>query len=162
MSESMYGYAFLLLGIFAGALLLFFGTVNTKDENEYYSLKEVTQNAMLDSVDKVAYQVGLTQDEIDKIGNTKIQCDSGVSGTVRIISEKFVENFARRYAEVAKDNNTYTVRIYEINECPPKVSLRIDSVENYSFLRRIFNGERKSNEDMIVVNRLSAILETKD
>ncbi len=160
MSESMWGYLFILLGLIAAVLLLFFGTVNTENEQDYYGLKEVTQNAMLDSVDNVAYHVGLTQDEVTN--NPTIHCNSGVSGTVRIITEKFVENFARRYAEIAQDNWEYTIKIYDIQECPPKVSLTVESKENYSALRRAFRGSRNGDDDetKIITNKLTAILET--
>lgn len=161
MSESMWGYLFIILGIVAAALILFFGSVNTKNEQDYYGLKEVTQNAMLDSVDKVAYQVGLSQNEVDKIKT--IDCESGKPGTIRIVTEKFVENFARRYAEIAQKNFEYTIGIYKVQECPPKVSIRVQSKENYSFLRSILKGRRaEANEEKIITNDLTAILETKD
>lgn len=161
MSESMWGYLFLLLGIMAAALLIFFGFVNTKSEQDYYLVKEVTQNAMLDSVDKIAYQKGLTQKEVDNLKNN-IDCVSGKPGTIRIITERFVENFARRYAEVAKTNQTYRIEFYEIQECPAKVSLKVISKENYSFLRRLFRGKQEANENKEIVTELSSILETKD
>ena len=160
MSEAMWGYLFLFLGIMAAALLIFFGFVNTKSEHDYYIVKEVTQNAMLDSVDKMAYQKGLTQKEVDNIET--IDCVSGKPGTIRIITERFVENFARRYAEIAKTNTDYRIEFYEIQECPAKVSLRVISKENYSFLRRLFRGEQSGNEDKEIVTELSSILETKD
>lgn len=159
MSETMWGYLFMMLGVIAAALLLFFGAVNTENEQDYYALKEATQNAMLDSVDNVAYHVGLSQDEVN--GNPTIHCNSGVSGTVRIITEKFVENFARRYAEIAKSNLEYTIKIYDIQECPPKVSLLVESKENYSALRKVFRGEQKTeDETKIITNKLTAVLET--
>lgn len=164
MSSSMWGYLFLILGIIAAALLLLFGGINTKDENNYYILKEATQNAMLDSVDNVAYHVGLTQEEVDQNSDI-ISCKSGVSGTVRIISEKFVENFARRYAEVAPTNYTYRVEIYDIQECPAKVTLRVISKQNYSWVKRLLTREvsgKEAEEEAFIVNDLSAILETKD
>lgn len=160
MSETMWGFMFLILGLAAAALLLFFGSIATKNEQDYYALKEATQNAMLDSVDEDAYHVGLIEEEVK--GNPAIHCDSGVVGTVRIITEKFVENFARRYAEAVDLDQTYNIGIYDIQECPPKVSLVAVSKQNASFLRRLFRGEEKENEDMIITNKLSAILETKD
>ncbi len=161
MSESMWGYLFLLLGIFAAALLIFFGFVNTKSEQDYYLVKEVTQNAMLDSVDKIAYQKGLTQAEVDNTSN-HIDCVSGQPGTIRIITERFVENFARRYAEVAKPNQTYRIEFHEIQECPAKVSLKVISKENYSFLKRLFRDTSGGSEEKEIVTELSSILETKD
>ncbi len=161
MSESMWGYLFIMLGIVAAVLLLFFGSVNSKNELDYYALKEVTQNAMLDSVDDVAYQVGLSQAEVDTIDT--IDCESGKPGTIRIITEKFIENFARRYAEIAHSGYEYTIGFYKIQECPPKVSIRVQSKENYSLLRNVLRGRGTGGtEEKIITNDLSAILETKD
>ncbi len=160
MSSSMWGYLFLFLGIMAFALLILFGNMNSKNEQGYYLLKEVTQNAMLDSVDQNAYQVGLEQSEAD--GVPTIQCVSGRPGTIRIITEKFVENFTRRFAEIAHTNQDYTIEIYEINECPAKVTLKVIAKEDYTWVDRIFNGTSKKDKEALIVNELSAILETKE
>lgn len=163
MSTSTWGYLFLLLGIFAAALLLFFGNISSKNEQNYYLLKETTQNAMLDSVDKVAYQVGLTQEEVDNIKT--IDCASGQPGTIRIITERFVESFARRFSESVANNKNYKIQFYEINECPAKVSVKVTSTESYSWLRRLFRGKKSTQaevEEANIVNQLTAILETKD
>lgn len=159
MSTSMWGYLFLILGIMAAALLMLFGNINTKNEQNYYLLKETTQNAMLDAVDDVAYQVGLTQEEVDKI--PAINCVSGKPGTIRIITERFVESFTRRYAEVAAQNKDYRIEFYEINECPARVSVRVISKENYSWVARLFRGNEQ-NAETNITNELTSILETKD
>ena len=160
MSSSMWGYLFLFLGIIAFALLILFGNLNTKNEQGYYLLKEVTQNAMLDSVDTNAYKVGLEQNETE--GVPTIQCASGKPGTIRIVTEKFVENFTRRFAEIAHTNQDYTIEIYEINECPAKVTLKVIAKENYTWVDRIFNGKSEKDQEALIVNELSAILETKE
>ena len=49
------------------------------------------------------------------------------SGTIRIYREKFVENFIRRYAESVSTTREYTIKFYDINELPPKVSLSVTS-----------------------------------
>ena len=161
MSDAMWGYLFLLLGIMAAFLLILFGNINTTNETNYYLLKEVTQNAMLDSVDDVAYKVGLTQEEVDKIDT--IKCVSGKPGTIRIVTEKFVEAFARRFAEVAPSKGDYKIEFYEINECPAKVSVKIISQQDYSFVKRLFMRDTTINtEKTDIVNQITAILETKD
>ena len=160
MSSSMWGYLFLFLGIMAAALLLLFGSINTKNEQDYYLIKEVTQNAMLDSLDNNAYIAGLEQDEVDKVDT--IMCASGNPGTIRIVTEKFVENFARRFAEVALDNQSYRIEFYDIIECPAKVTLRVISKEDSSWVRRIFRGSDSSTDEVLIVNDLSAILESKE
>ena len=85
MSETVWGFLFLMLGLIAAGILLLFGTINTKNEQDYYALKEATQNAMLDAVDDAAYHVGLVEAEVQ--GNPAIHCKSGVVGTVRIITD---------------------------------------------------------------------------
>ena len=159
MSESMWGYFFLLLGVMAAALLILFSNINVKNEQTYYLLKEVTQNAMLDAVDDVAYEVGLTQKEVENI-NT-IKCVSGKPGTIRIITEQFVESFARRYAELADLNKKYKIEFYEILECPAKVSVKVTTKEDLSWVKRMLRGSGGLDEATIE-NELTSILETRD
>ena len=164
MSSSMWGYLFLVLGIMSAALLILFGNINTKREQNYYLLKEVTQNAMLDSVDQDAYNNGISEDvktEINNYANEEIfACKANVP-VVRIVTEKFVENFTRRYAELANEKYDYIIEIFDIQECPPKVSLRVSSTEDYSWVESLFRGGN-TNGEITIVNDLSAILETKD
>lgn len=157
MSSSMWGYLFLILGIMAAALLLLFGNINTKNEETYYSLKEITQNAMLDSVDRDTHENGLSSTK--EVKNSS--CPYGKPGTVRIVTEAFVESFTRRYAEVASTNKKYKIEIFDIQECPPKVSLRVTTTENYSWVKRLFTGKSTGDEETVIVNELSAILEIK-
>ena len=75
-----------------------------------------------------------------------------ITDTVIIIDgEKFVENFIRRFAENASLSRTYVVKIYDVHEQPPKVSLQVASTEQ----ARV--GEVM---DFDIINRLDAILET--
>ena len=74
------------------------------------------------------------------------------NGTVRIDREKFVENFTRRFAENANLARTYVVEIYDVNETPPKVSIRISSTEKTNLTNELLEFD--------IVNRLDAILET--
>ena len=161
MSTTMWGYLFLLLGVIAGALLIFFGSINTKNEQNYYLLKEITQNAMLDAVDNNAYRAGLEEDEVEKIDT--IHCASGNPGTVRIVTEKFIESFARRFAQSAKANTDYKYRVefYDIQECPAKVTLRVISTEESATLKNVLGGKGDA-EDVLIVNDLSGILESKE
>ena len=140
----------------AAALLLLFGNINTKNEQTYYLLKEVTQNAMLDSVDRETYEEGMSSNK----SSYNYNCPIGTPGTVRIVTEAFLESFTRRYAEVADKNKEYKIEIYDIQECPPKVSLRVTSKENYSWVRNLFRGTKNGEDEAVIVNELSAILES--
>lgn len=120
-----------MLGVTAIAFIFFFQTATNTDEQNYILLKEITEAAMYDAVDLASYRK---------------------TGTVRIDREKFVENFIRRFAESVTLGNTYRVDIYDVNETPPKVSLKISSTVEANVTDEII--------DFDISNRLDAILET--
>jgi len=75
------------------------------------------------------------------------------TGTIKINREKFVENFLRRYAQSASRSRDYEITFYDINEQPPKVSLKVGSKVAGS-----------GNGDVVTFdlnNRIDAILEAK-
>ena len=83
--------------------------------------------------------------------------------SIRIVTERFVESFARRFAEVAPSKGEYQIKFYEINECPAKVSVKIISQQDYSFVKRLFTRDTSINtEETDIVNEITAILETRD
>ena len=47
------------------------------------------------------------------------------NGVIKIDTERFLESFTRRFAQNASLSHTYVIEIYDINEVPPKVSLRL-------------------------------------
>ena len=132
MKESMWGYAIITLGILAVGIIWFFANATRTDQHNYNLLKETTEAAMFDAVDLAAYRK---------------------DGTIRIIEEKFVENFIRRFAQNADLSNTYVIEIYDVNEIPPKVSLKVSSVEETNATGEIIEFD--------IVNNIDAILETK-
>lgn len=131
MKESFWGALILSFGVIAILFVYFFQNITNTDQQNYNLLKETTEAAMFDSIDKTEYQ---------KNGNIKIN------------AEKFIENFVRRYAENASLSNTYIIEIYHISEYPPKVSLLVKSAESSSA-----TGEKL---DFQITNRIDAILET--
>ena len=128
----MWGYAILTLGVLAIGIIWFFANVTRTDQHNYNLLKETTEAAMMDALDLASYRK---------------------DGTVRIDEEKFVENFIRRFAENADLSNTYKIEIYDVNEEPPKVSLRVLSSQETTATGEII--------DFNIVNNIDAILETK-
>ena len=78
------------------------------DEHNYYLLRETTEAAMKDAVDTTDYRI---------------------NNVISINREKFIESFIRRFAENADLSNNYTVEIYDVNEQPPKVSLRVKTTK---------------------------------
>ena len=131
MKESFWTILIITLGVVSIAFIYFFQTVTSTDEQEYAILKEVTEAAMYDAVDLAEYR---------KTGN------------VRINREKFVENFIRRFAESVSLGSKYKVEIMDVNEVPPKVSIRVSSKLNSTVSRE--------NVEFNIVNKIDAILET--
>lgn len=131
MKESFWGIFVVMLGVISIAFIYFFQTYSNTDEQNYILLKEITEAAMYDAVDLASYRS---------------------TGTVRIDREKFVENFLRRFAESVTLGNTYVVKIYDVNETPPKVSLQISTKLQSNVANEIVEFD--------ITNRLDAILET--
>ena len=131
MNESFWGIGIISFGIIGVFFILFFQDVTNTDEHNYNLLKETTESAMYDAFDYTSYYE---------------------NGTVRIDREKFVESFVRRFAENATLANTYKIKIYDINETPPKVSLSVSSSKTAGFTGEVV--------EFNIPNRLDAILET--
>ena len=131
MKESFWGVFVVMLGVISIAFIYFFQTYTNTDEQNYILLKEITEAAMYDAVDLASYRA---------------------TGTVRIDREKFVENFLRRFAESVTLGNTYVVKIYDVNETPPKVSLQVSTKLQANVTSELMEFD--------IVNRLDAILET--
>lgn len=164
MKESMWMYFFATMGMLGIVLINFFGQIVVSNEQNYYLLKEVTEAAMYDAIDLYAIRNGVGYDGVtDSSDPESMHCMSYKPGTIRIIKEKFVESFMRRFAENAELNRKYRVVIHDIDECPPKVSVSLIATNNFdfaTFLRIDFsNGETELPTD--IVNSITAILENE-
>lgn len=134
MRDSFWIALIMMLGIICIVFINFFQIYTNTDEQNYMLLKETTEAAMYDAVDMDAYKL---------------------HGQIRINREKFVENFIRRFSESVSLSNTYVIEIYDVNEMPPKVSLKVSSKL----------GTRTINNEVLefdIVNRIDAILEATD
>ena len=131
MKESYWGYWLILLGVFVIIIMMLIQNVTTNNSQDYYLVKEITEAAMLDSVDYGYYRQ---------------------YGEVRISKEKFIESFLRRFAESASLSTTYKIQFYDIYEVPPKVSVKVSS-SSKSF--NVF-GDTDSFD---IVNRIDSVLE---
>ncbi len=129
MKESYWGIAIVVIGIVSIFFVYFFQNMTNTDEHNYNMLKDITEAAMFDAVDKAAL-------------SKKI---------VMIDREKFVENFVRRLADSATLNRTYRIKIYDISEAPPKVSLEVSSTEKTNVTGEILEFD--------ISNRINSILE---
>ena len=130
MKESFWGVAVVVMGVVAIAFIFLFQSITNTEEQNYHLLKETTESAMMDAFDLSAFRA---------------------TGVIRIDREKFVENFIRRFAESVTLSQTYEIRIYDINEEPPKVSLIVRTSTSTGI-----TGETMTFD---IENRLSAILE---
>lgn len=131
MKESYWGYWLILLGVFVIVIMLIIQNITSSNTQDYYLVREITEASMIDAVDYGYYRK---------------------YGEVRIIKEKFIENFLRRFAESANLSSTYEVSFYDIYEAPPKVSVKVSSSS------KVFNvfGDASSFD---VVNKVDSILE---
>ena len=159
MNSSMWMYFFMVMGILGIVLINIFGHVVISNEQNYYLLKEISEAAMVDAVDLKAYRDGVGWDGVTEDTDPEsMHCLEGIPGTVRIVKEKFVESFVRRFANSADLCRKYKIIINDIDECPPKVTVTLVSTEKFSFLS-FFKVEYDTDEN--IVNVLTGILENK-
>lgn len=123
----------IMIGLFGFLIIIMFNEITVSNEQDYYTLKEATEAAMIESIDVAYYRL---------------------TGQIKMSQEKFVENFARRFMETSTfGQGNYEIYYYQISETPPKVSLRIvDSTNEYNQ----YDVETSSYD---IVNQLSAILD---
>ena len=131
MKESLWGYWLIVLGLLVMVVMMLLQNYSTTSEQDYHLIKEATEAALKDSLDWSHYRK---------------------YGELRIIKEKFVEDFSRRFSETVNINKTYNIKFYDIYEAPPKVSLKVTTkTDSYTVM-----GD---TEAVDVVNKVSAILE---
>jgi len=132
MKESLWGYWIIILGLFVLVVMMLLQNYTTTNEQDYYLIKEVTEAALTDSIDWAHYRK---------------------YGEMRIVKEKFVEDFTRRFSETVNINKTYNIKFYDIYEAPPKVSVKVTTkTDSYNIM-----GD---TEAVDVVNKIDAIIET--
>ena len=129
MNKSMLTVGIILLSLISLLLINVISNYSTGGELDYYLVKETTEAAMEDAVDIEYYRL---------------------NSQLRIDKEKFVESFLRRFADSVDATRSYTISFYDINEVPPKVSVKVDSNTVL-----IFSGQAAN-----ISTALDAILET--
>ena len=128
MNKGMLTVGIILLSLMSLLLINVISNYSTGGELDYYLVKETTEAAMEDAVDLEYYRL---------------------NSQIRIDKEKFIESFLRRFADSVDSTRSYTVSFYDINEVPPKVSVKVDSHTVLSF----------SGEAANISTSLDAILE---
>jgi hypothetical protein len=137
MKWSFASLGLIMMGLFGILVILLFNEITVSNEQDYYTLKDATEAAMIDAVDVAYYRL---------------------TGKIKISEEKFVENFTRRFTETSTfGQGNYSIEFYQIIEYPAKVSLRIVDATNayniYTYDSSV--GATQAN----IVNELSAILD---
>ena len=125
----------LLIGIIIMALMGFFAvnmvtSQQTGSELDYYLLKDTTEAAMNDAIDYDFYSN---------------------NGVVRMDKEKFLESFVRRFADSVDGTRDYNIDVYDLNETPPKVSVKISS--KGSSASKNNSTDITTNVDMIIESK---------
>ena len=133
MNKGMLTVGIILLSIIALLLINVLTNFSTGSELDYYLVKETADAAIEDSID-ISYL--------------------RTCGLYRIDKEKFVENFIYRFAKNVDATRDYRLRFYDINEVPPKVSVKVDSLTVLSF------GEKGDKESADISTNYDAIVET--
>lgn len=135
MKEAMWGYMIVILGIFVTVVMVVIRDYQSTNDQDYYLLKEVTAAAMLDSVDYGYYRE---------------------HNDVRIIEEKFVENFLRRFAETMNSTKTYQIEMFRVNEDPPLATIKVTTATG-----TVQVDQDESEIDFGVISLMSGILDMK-
>lgn len=131
MKEAYWGYWLVTLGVFIVVIMLLIQNVTSNNTEDYYNLKQISEEAMVAAVDYGYYRE---------------------YGEVKINKEKFIEVFLREFAEVASVSKNYEILFTGIYETPPKVSIEVKSsagTKNITTDSATFD----------IVNRIDAILE---
>ena len=135
MKESLWGYWIVILGISIIAVMMLLQSYTTTSEQDYYLMKEVMEAAMYDAVDYGYYRE---------------------TGELTMNTEKFVENYIRRFADTVNINKNYKIDFYDIYEQPPAASIAIITRTNDTN----FGKANHATEEQEVINRLTGILYT--
>ena len=125
----------LLIGIIIMALMGFFAvnmvtSQQTGSELDYYLLKDTTEAAMNDAIDYDFYSN---------------------NGVVRMDKEKFLESFVRRFADSVDGTRDYNIDVYDLNETPPRVSVKISSKSSSASKNN--STDITTNVDMIIESK---------
>ena len=108
----------------------------TTSEQDYYMIREVLEASMYEAVDYGYYRD---------------------TGELKMNTEKFVENFIRRFSETVNINKKYTLTFYDIYEIPPAASVSVATTTNQSSFGQ---NQGAADEAAGIVNKLTGILYT--
>ena len=138
MKWSFASVGLIIIGLFGLLIIILFNEITVSNEQDYYTLKEATEAAMIESIDITYYRL---------------------TGEIKMSQEKFVENFTRRFTETSTfGQGNYSIIYNQISETPPKVSLQIIDATNSYNIYNTFSVDLDATQ-IDIVNQLSAILD---
>ena len=129
MNKGMLGVGIIVMGLIALLMVSLISNYSSGGELDYYLLKETTEASIYDAMD------------LDFETNY---------GIPRMDKEKFVESFLRRFAENVDGTRSYNLKFLDLNEVPPKVSVKVDSTT-------VFEA---NNQTAAISTQLDQIVET--
>jgi len=135
MNKGMLAIGIILLSLIALLLINVLTNFSTGSELDYYLVRETVDASIEDSMDTTAYR------------NCKI---------IRMDREMFVESFLYRFINSVDNTREYDVYFYDINEVPPKVSVKVNSSTVLAF-----NVKDKGGEKADITTSYDAIVESK-
>lgn len=144
MNKGMLAVGIILLSLIALLLINVLNNFSTGGELDYYLVKETTDAAMVDAIDQAYLRT---------------------CGLYRIDKEKFVESFLYRFADSVDVSRDYKIGFYDINEVPPKVSVKVDSSTVLSFKAKTTDASGNTKEETnpaAITTNYDAILESKN
>ncbi len=112
MNKSILGVGIIMLGSLALIIIFVISNYSTGGEVDYYLVKETSEAAMTDALDGQFM---------------------AINGVPRMDKEIFMESFIRRFANNVTDTREYKIGFYGLNEVPPVVSVKVDSLTLVSF-----------------------------
>lgn len=137
MNKGLLTVGIIFLSLIALLLINVLTNFSTGGELDYYLVKETADASMKDAIDPVYYA----------------KC-----GLYRIDKEKFVENFIYRFSSSVDNTRDYKLRFYDINEVPPKVSIKVDSLTVLAFKAK--QGKNANDTAADISTSYDLILET--
>ena len=121
MNKSMLTIGIILLSLIALLLINVLTNFSTGSELDYYLVRETVDAAVSESID-----IGSIRD----------------CGLIRLDREKFVENFLSRFINTVDNTREYDIYFYDINEVPPKVSVKVNSLTVLAFNTKDNGGQQ--------------------
>ena len=112
MNKAMLTVGIIILSLATLLMINIITNYSSGSELDYYLVKETSEAAMVDAIDVKYYRE---------------------NGLLRMDKEKFVESFIRRFADSVDTTRNYHLSFYDLNEVPPKVSVKVDSSTVLSF-----------------------------